>query len=535
MLDDLKYIDKLVRKKMASHAVESTVDNFSAIQRIAFWKNFFSFRLKSFNAYYSAIILLFGITSFGYLYATNNTNSIAENQYQSSEINIIEEINTDLIELENNTEKLIISKEILNKNNTNTHAHQNNSGFSNTENSKSRKADAKLVDLSKSIVSVDDNLENELHNTEVSNESEQEGLFAENEICFEKSNQKDDFISSNITADKQASSTNENSGLIISNPEETNNSYVFSDIINLEKTDLFFIEPIFLSFTQAESYVPSFRSFSDSIDYYLPPAMRSQWMVGLNYSSVYSASQNSLQNSDFENLVSEKNRVEEPDITFSTGVSVQYQGRKKFGFQTGLSYSELGNLFSRNEIVDVNNTSFPLYPDGGFFNVDSVQFFNLDSLLQGVEHIETIYDSAWVVDNTIITNSDTSRYAKVQSQNRFSYVEIPLMLTYKISNARLDYQFKLGMTLGYLIEAEGKKLNLDNKYEVVDFDFDSPDYNKMNYSIIGGIDIYYRFHKRFSFSSGIMYRRTLSDIYSDYPYNLKFSSTQINFGLHYHL
>ncbi|MEA3444709.1 MAG: hypothetical protein U9R19_08280, partial [Bacteroidota bacterium] len=71
MANELKYIDELVRKKMTGHAVESTVDNFAVIQRAAFWRNFFTFRFLSLNAYYAGAVVLLGIFSLGYFSASD--------------------------------------------------------------------------------------------------------------------------------------------------------------------------------------------------------------------------------------------------------------------------------------------------------------------------------------------------------------------------------------------------------------------------------------------------------------------------------
>ncbi len=525
MANDLKYIDELVRKKMASHAVESSVNNYASIQRAAFWRNFLKFRISSFNAYYTGAIVLIGLFSLGYFYIDDTPDKLAEAKENNALINIskseLEEVKT-----ENNSSNL----------------HQ----------PIAENAEQIANKLSEPLIQSNEETDLQLNSNEISgnitnNEFLKSDPVTTSDISFESVNEKENQLIDEISNlnNEETQSAPEipsqaqliNSEIEISavpvNTPSSGIGMAFND--NKEIMNFTYIDPLFFAANPFEDKAPSLDLNRDSVDYYLPPAIRTRWMIGIDYAQIYSYPDNYLIDADYSEMLTEKNKINKPGITFSTGLSVFYQGRKKIGFQTGLSYTQLGDILSRNEIIDIRDASYPLHPDGGYFNVDSAYIANIDSLLQGIDYGVYVYDSTWIIDNTIVEDYDTSRYAGVQALNRYTYIEVPLMLTYKIRSTRLDYHLKFGVAAGFFIKADGKKLSSDDPREIVDFNSNSPKYRTINYSIIGGADILYRFHKRFSFSTGVLYRRNLLNVYKNHPYGIKYSATQFKIGLYYHL
>lgn len=597
MTDDLNYIDKIVRDKVANHAVDSSLNNWAAIQRAALWKNFFTFRLSSINAYYALVVVLIGLGSLSYFIeptariAKFNQNdelvaetptpteiiSNIETKAQSKPITQIEflgikpyinspenryeidyadkstEISKSKIDDPSNIEEeSSLGKKVLNRGDeipTNANLSKNEIV-----------SDEKSVDQNQSLEIEDQAGESKWANT-ISEEDI--SMLVENKTFTDEKTEDrakvGDFtiVEGNISKEENVEDA-ETVQLALGEIPITDGQAileepsVFADRLTLEG-NLDFMPLLSLYNSNSLFDAPSYRLlYSDTFDYYVPPAQRYPWRMGVFYAPIYSTPQNFESNPEIANVVRQKEKNEKPAMTFSTGFSLQYQGRKRIGFQTGIAFTQLGDLFSREEYPDIDPNGHLLYADGGYLEYDTVPIVNLlivvpyinetglgfndvlnylDSL--GVNYIDNKIDSAWVEDNTMV--HDTTIYGGANSQNRFTYIEVPFLFSYNIPGPRLSYALKLGMAAGFLIQADGKKLNPENQYEIVDFEYDSPKYRKMNYSVLAGVDINYRFHQRFCFTTGLMYRRNLFSVYEKYPYGLKYTSTQVTFGIQYYL
>ncbi|MCF8371228.1 MAG: PorT family protein [Bacteroidales bacterium] len=583
MADELNYIDKIVRDKVANHAVESSLNNWAHIQRAAFWKNFFTFRIFSVNAYYAVAIVMIGIGSLSYfIEPASNVAQFNQNDQLVAETNPSVELNPNNEAANRNTP--IAQIELTSKSPIIDSKAKDYQIDYKAELAKPNPSDiAKLskieipsstepiaLDRKTEIQNKNASLTDVVHPDEISEtpspKLEKEGhadaasLIASN-VTEEKTgvlvdvesptivdekldseNQEEasllpvDFISEENTIEEEETiepSLEEN--LAPESPANLEDAFVLAEQASLIG-DLNYMPLRSLVYSNSMAFDPAYRLlYSDTFDYYVPPAERYLWRLGVFYAPIYSTPQNYASNPEVVDVIRQKEKIEKPAMTFSTGVSLQYQGRKRIGFQTGVGVTQLGDLFSRGEYSDITPYSYPKYPEGGYNEIDTILFFNLDSLLQGVEYIDTIFDPQWVEDNTMIEGADTTKYKGAKVQNRFTYIEVPFLFSYNIPGPRLSYTLKLGMAAGFLIQADGKKLNTENEFEIVDFEYDSPKYRKVNYSVLAGVDFNYRFHQRFSFTTGFMYRRNLFDVYENYPYGLKYTSTQVTFGIQYYL
>lgn len=580
MADELNYIDKIVRDKVANHAVESSLNNWAHIQRAAFWKNFFTFRVFSVNAYYALAVVLIGLGSLSYfIEPTESLVQFNQNDQLVAETNPSIELNTNTETINPNTPiaQIELTTKSPNIDSKTTDYQINYKAEPNETNAKEivepsdingkSSPDVNIIDQGAEILTEDASIHKKpLEGSSSIPEKEIETIDKLEEAPFTAQNFSDENKIEpveNATTSEEASKIEEQEetlpdvaeivskeiiieeeqsvvpsleeSITTENPANLEDAFLLVDQASLIG-DMNYMPQRSLVYSNSMDYDPAYRLlYSDTFDYYVPPAERYLWRLGVFYAPIYSTPQNYASNPEVVNVIRQKEKIEKPAMTFSTGMSLQYQGRKRIGFQTGVAFTQLGDIFSRGEYLDISTYSYPKYPEGGYNENDTILFFNLDSLLQGVEYIDTIFDPHWVEDHTLIEGADTTKYKGARTHNKFTYIEVPLLFSYNIPGPRLSYTLKLGMAAGFLIQTSGKKLNTENEYEIVDFEYDSPEYRKVNYSVLAGIDINYRFHQRFSFTTGFMYRRNLFDVYENYPYSLKYTSTQITFGIQYYL
>ena len=117
-------------------------------------------------------------------------------------------------------------------------------------------------------------------------------------------------------------------------------------------------------------------------------------------------------------FIDEKIKIESPVISFTTGLNLIYQGKHNLLFQTGIAYTESGEKIKRGYIEQIETSTIPVYPDGGFFDIDTIPFINIDSLNQGVHYVDTLFESSWIVDNSTTVVSDTTKYEGTNNRNK---------------------------------------------------------------------------------------------------------------------
>ena len=530
-MSDLNYIDKLVSSKLAGHAIETTGNSWLAISRIAFWRNFLIFSFTRFNVYYAALILLLSVSSILYLVPENNNTqqtNIINTNYQPRKF-----ANTQNNQLAINNSSIEISKQQIistSQQITNT-VKNNNLSNNNIENSTNIKSKKPL------IISKNKNID--IKNEDISNKSIINNPKSRNHIST-KSNINQNASNKQFTKDilildeKISSNSNNN---ITPNYLTNTTDNLFDDNIYYGKK----LSQLKMISTDNIGYNGNFSANTiqalpiDSVDYYLPVDERNNWMLEVYLSPLYTNNTSNTSNSELTSYLGKKQEIEKAVLSFTTGMNIIYQGRNNLIFQTGVSYSQLGEFISREDINEIIHSSHPLYPQGGFYNIDTIQFYNIDSLLQGIEYIETVYDSAWVNDNSIVNTSDTTLYKGANNRNKYSYFEIPVMVGYSLPYGQFNLQLKAGIITSIFINANGNKLNLTNEKEIVNLGFDSPQYRQVNYSFVSGFDLNYQLSSRFDLSTGIYYRRNLYTIFENYSYSQKHYAGEFHLGIKYHL
>ena len=318
--------------------------------------------------------------------------------------------------------------------------------------------------------------------------------------------------------------------------ESSINSTHESSIIKY--ADLEFMYPLSFdepTFEELLNISPLYRKYNDSIDFYTPPSERTSWLLEAYFSPLYTSGLSESINTEMGSYIEDKTKIESPVISFTTGLNVQYQGKNNLLFQTGIAYTELGERIKREDIEQINTYLTPLHPDGGYTDIDTILFINIDSLNQGIHYVDTLFDSNWIVDNTQIETSDTTKFNGANNRNKYSYLEIPIMVGYSFPGPKFDFQIKAGVITGIWLNTNGFKPDPYNSLDLIDINSDSPKFKTVNYSLVAGFNLNYHILERVNITTGIMYRKNLFDIYDSYLYSQKHFATEFHIGIQYQL
>ncbi len=219
---------------------------------------------------------------------------------------------------------------------------------------------------------------------------------------------------------------------------------------------------------------------------------------------------------------------------FSTGGFVEltknrysiHLGTYSTKFYEKLNYSESSSeIFpiSYYNIFDVLN-----------WNVDTIMFLNLDSLLAGDTVWEPYYDTIkyTLKDSTFINTYDTiTNNTKYNLTNTYTFFEIPIIFGYKINFNRFSFSFKAGIITSFFISSKGFNISYHNKYIVSKNEY--LNFSKVFFSSYFSSKFAYKINPNIGLYFEPFYRFPLSKTYSNNLVVSKFTNYGVKIGVQY--
>ena len=221
------------------------------------------------------------------------------------------------------------------------------------------------------------------------------------------------------------------------------------------------------------------------------------WSFGVNFSPLYTS--RNITMSMPGNFKEMYDNVEEGVIAFSGGFNFKYKPVDRISVHVGLFYSRMGQ-----KITDLVAYDVPPYI-ASTLPVKGPNKIMLNSSFGPVVVPET---SLYIEDMTVarVENSYSSDYfdpvkfglegfdSKITQS--FEYIEIPLLISYKVIDRVIDFQLLGGVSTNLLVgnnvftEFDGQRISLGK----------TADISKINYSSVVGFGIEYGFSDQLSFS-----------------------------------
>lgn len=169
--------------------------------------------------------------------------------------------------------------------------------------------------------------------------------------------------------------------------------------------------------------------------------------------SVYNYS--TASNSNFNDLL---NNSLTPKFAYSTGFFAEID-KNNFAIQSGMYHTQFWERFYMiDEFTNIDTLININILQTTKWQVDTVYFLNLDSLLQGDTVWIPYFDSTKInyVDTNIVTTFDTTNTVyEYYSKNRYTYFEVPLIFSYNFNFQRFNIGLQAGVIASFLIQNRG--------------------------------------------------------------------------------
>ena len=220
-----------------------------------------------------------------------------------------------------------------------------------------------------------------------------------------------------------------------------------------------------------------------------------------------------------------------PAWSYSIGADINY-AYKNWLFKTGAAFSSINHNMEA-ERIKINHFTITDIENTGFWDYDTTEFINIDSLYGGEGPvIIKIIDSTWVsdYDTTYFPRYDTLRNTN-KFTSQYKYFEIPLMVGYKWNRNRFTWFAATGVSAGFLVRAGGYTISPDSR--IMKANDDLP-YTKPVFSFICSPGVTYNLTRRWGITATAQYRKNIQSIFKpDYPVNQKSSSLRWRMGVTY--
>lgn len=228
-------------------------------------------------------------------------------------------------------------------------------------------------------------------------------------------------------------------------------------------------------------------------------------------------------------------------------LSIQESLSKSFGFRINYhkqfsSFSSGISYINYNENFNYLVTDFFLdtilaykYFTTTETEIDTITFYNIDSLLIGDTVIQYYFDTTRItsLDSCLAPKIDSVEFKRNEhTKNSYTYIEIPLIFNFNFHKNNISISPQIGIISSFFINSKGKIVSLTDYNKSIDIK-DEAIFNKINLSLYGGVKINYFLTRRFDFFSTMYFRKNLNSIFIDYPIISRFNTFGLSFGLRY--
>lgn len=257
------------------------------------------------------------------------------------------------------------------------------------------------------------------------------------------------------------------------------------------------------------------------------PEKQGSWKIGMNLSPGYSSHVASHSDSYNQNMNYSANNG---NANVAGGISVQYKTAKRWSVESGVYYAKNGQKSENSfDLFTFNQSEDRMYSSVGdsyFSNTVNVSngmmemngtagVVALNGTPRGVEVTTNLDESKMDSQNSLVTSGQFSQV--------FEFVEIPLLVRYRIIDARFGLELLGGFNAGIVV---GNDAYLDNDYGLQNVG-KTEDISPFNVSGTLGVGLNYELGKHFSLGFEPRFNYYLSSINQnpdvDYrPYRIGF-------------
>jgi hypothetical protein len=242
-------------------------------------------------------------------------------------------------------------------------------------------------------------------------------------------------------------------------------------------------------------------------------ARKDRWAVGTQVSPVYSYRDAGSSDAQMYAL-SDYNVTESGMMAYTGGVNLSYLPAQRLTIQSGLYYSRIG-ISIDHSFVTTNMTQENTYTDAFKYNTIS----NSSGVIRtGSGNIEPYYTSGWPSDRNTLDwgegtestsfNPLTLKANKGEIIQNFEYLEIPVILKYRMIDRRLGFNILGGMSTNLLLGSDAYLSEAGNREKIGQ----TADLKPVSYSSTIGMGMEYALSSRFNLNFEPFFKYYLTSI-----------------------
>ncbi len=203
--------------------------------------------------------------------------------------------------------------------------------------------------------------------------------------------------------------------------------------------------------------------------------------------------------------------VESQIASYSGGLDINYKLNKNVEIQSGVYYSQYGQVNTDVYAFSNNNDPWEFRTSNGNININS------EAINKELTDKPTIKDSTTVFDVSI------ANFNNSEIKQKFEYIEIPLIIKYVVFDKKFGIQIFGGISPGFLVGNNAYFVDDNNDIGLGE----TNNINSVIYNSIIGFGLKYSISKKISFNFDPTFKYSLSPInskgdFKTYPYYLGF-------------
>ena len=272
------------------------------------------------------------------------------------------------------------------------------------------------------------------------------------------------------------------------------------------------------SVTEESEGIDVFKQWGDG-----GTATHDKWGIGTQVSPIYSY-RNLDVSGGSATTASYYNDVEDGIVSYAGGVNVHYAPLKRLSVQSGLYYSSLGMKIGNAYYASVDNQNS--FMDGTSSVKASIN--NSTGIIETQQGLDDAYVANYVPQATWELTSQNARANTLNAPEgeilqQFEYLELPLILRYRVVDRRLGFHFLGGLSSNFLVGNSAYFQEGGNK-ELIGT---TGNLRPVNYSSIVGLGVDYSISQRFHVNLEPTFRYYLNSINTgsvirSHPYTIGF-------------
>lgn len=222
--------------------------------------------------------------------------------------------------------------------------------------------------------------------------------------------------------------------------------------------------------------------------------------------------------------------LEEVILTPSIGLNLKYHINHWF-IQGGVSYAEYGENKNYTQQFELHDTTgFSKENIDDYYSYDSVGYYIdpnnpniIITLYDAIKHYDTSY--SWVAEDSLYYEHQT-----IYAQNRFRYIEIPVMVGYEFRIKNLSVELSTGVSIGFRVNSSGKFL--DSQNNLIDINSSNSPYSNTMMNYLLSVGLKYHIDNRFSVIAQPIYKTNLNSLFNS-GNSARYNHIGLNIGLNY--